>query len=299
MIYTVTLSPSIDYFIDVDDIKIGKVNRGENEEYIPGGKGVNVSILLNNLGIKTVATGFIGGFTGKYIKHTLNEMGVSNDFIEVDGFSRINVKINSLEETAINGSGVSVNRSDINLLIEKLNELDSEDIIVISGNVPKDLDSNVYETILEKLENKNIKVILDTTNKYLVPALSHNPFLVKPNKEELEEIVGFKIKNMDDLTKAAMDVLKLGAKNVIVSLGEMGAFMVGNDIKPIYEKPFDGEFKNSVGSGDSLVAGFIYGLLKTKDMHKALKYGVYAGSASAYSNKLAAEDELKEAFEKM
>lgn len=299
MIYTLTLSPSIDYFIEMDDLKIGEINRSKNEEYIPGGKGVNVSIVLNNLGVKTVATGFIGGFTGKYIKHELNDLGVSNDFIEISGLSRINIKINSKQETAINGSGININEKNILELIEKLKDLDSEDILVLSGNVPSNLKKDIYARILENIDNKNIKVILDTTKDYLLPALKFNPFLVKPNIYELEEIFNTKINNNDEIVEYAKKLLDLGAKNVIVSLGKDGALLVGDRIKPTFEKTFEGEFKNSVGSGDSLIAGFIYGYNKTNNIYRALKYGVYAGSASAYSKKLASKEELKEAFKKM
>ena len=299
MIYTITFSPSIDYSVVLDSFDKGKINRSKKEIYTPGGKGINVSIVLSRLGVNTVATGFLGGFTGEFIRHELNIEGVANDFIDVDGITRINVKINSSEETAINGNGIKITKNDLMELINKIDDFDSDDMVVISGSLPKFEFKDSFDLLLNELENRNIKFIVDVCGKPLMNSLKHHPFLVKPNKEELEEIVGYNISSNDDLLKASYKLVEGGALNVIVSLGENGAFMIGKDLKPIYAKPYDGEFKNTVGAGDSLVAGFIYEYLRSKDFRKALKCGVNIGSATVYSEGLATADEIKKALKNM
>ena len=297
MIYTITFSPSIDYSLYLDNLEKGKINRTRKEIYTPGGKGINVSIVLSRLGVKSVATGFVGGFTGKYIEQELNSIGVANDFVEVDGVTRINVKINASEETAINGNGIKISKDDLGELIEKISDCDSEDIVVISGSLPKFEYKNSFELLLSELEKRNTKIIIDTTGKNLLESLKYHPFLVKPNKEELEEVIGYKIKTNEDLLNASNKLLELGALNVIVSLGKDGAYMIGKSLKPIYTRPYNGKAYDSVGAGDSLVAGFIYEYLKTKDYIKALKVGVNIGAATVYSIGLASDEEIKKALE--
>ena len=299
MIYTVTLVPSVDYSVSVRDFQVGKVNSGEKDNITPGGKGVNVSIVLANLGIKSVATGFIAGFTGKYIKHELNAMGVANDFIEVPGFSRVNMKINIIEETAINGSGPIITEENIDSLIEKLMDLDEEDILVLSGALPKTVSAETYEKIVSAVSKKGVKVIVDTTKWPLLNTLHCNPFLIKPNKEELEEIVGKKLESIDDIRDAAKLMVEQGALNVIVSLGADGAFMIGKETKETLIKPYEGVVYSTVGAGDSLIAGFIYKYLETNDIYSALKCGVYVGSATAYSKSLATKYELRDALARL
>ena len=298
MIYTITFSPSIDYSVFLNNFEIGKINRTKKQIITPGGKGINVSLILAKLGVNSVATGFIGGFTGKYVKHELNSLGVANDFVEVEGMTRINVKINTDEETAINGNGIKVDKLSFMRLIEKINDYDSDDIVVISGSVPR-YDFDAFELLLEEINKKNIKFMVDVTGKNLITSLKYHPFVVKPNKAELEESLGIKIKTNEDLLKASKELLDQGAENVIISLGADGAFMIGKKLKPIYVKPYEGVAISSVGAGDSLLAGFIYEYLKTKDMAKALKCGVYVGAATVYSDGLATEDELENALEKL
>lgn len=298
MIYTITFSPSIDYSVFLNNFEIGKINRTKKQIITPGGKGINVSLILAKLGVNSVATGFIGGFTGKYVKHELNALGVANDFVEVEGITRINVKINTKEETAINGNGIKVDKLSFMRLIEKVGDYDSDDIVVISGSVPK-YDFDAIDLLLEEINKKNIKFIVDITGKNLISSLKYHPFLVKPNKSELEESLGIKIKSNEDLLKASKELLDQGAENVIVSLGADGAFMIGKNLKPIYVKPYDGNAKSSVGAGDSLLAGFIYEYLRTKDMSKALKCGVYVGAATVYSDGLASDNALENALAKL
>lgn len=299
MIYTITFAPSVDYSVFLNKLEIGEINRVKKQIITPGGKGINVSLILAKLGVNSVATGFIGGFTGKYVKHELNALGVANDFVEVDGgTTRINVKINTKEETAINGNGIKVDKLSFMRLIEKVSDYDSDDIVVISGSVPK-YDFDAIDLLLEEINKKNIKFIVDITGKNLIYSLKYHPFLVKPNKSELEESLGIKIKSNEDLLKASKELLDQGAENVIVSLGADGAFMIGKNLKPIYVKPYEGNAKSSVGAGDSLLAGFIYEYLRTKDMSKALKCGVYVGAATVYSDGLASDNALENALAKL
>ncbi len=291
MIYTITFSPSADYKLYLDNLEVGEINRSKKEIYSPGGKGINVSIVLSRLGVNSVAWGFVGGFTGKYIEEELSSMGIVHDFIEVEGITRINVKIKDSNETAINGNGIKIRKNDFNKLIKKIDDLDNDDIVVISGSLPKFEDNNSFNNLLDELNKRNIKFILDISGKSLIEALKYNPFLIKPNKEELEEALGYNIKD-DELLNAAKELLNLGAKNVIVSLGSDGAFMMGDDLKPIYAKPYLGEFIDSVGAGDSLIAGFLYEYLKSNDLDKALKCGVNVGAATAYSEGLVSKEEL-------
>lgn len=298
MIYTITFAPSVDHSIILNNFEIGKINRAKKEIITPGGKGINVSLILSRLGVNSVATGFIGGFTGKYVKHELNALGVANDFVEVEGMTRINVKINSKEETAINGNGINVNKFDFMRLIEKIDDYDSDDFVVISGSIPK-YEFNALDILLEKINEKNIKFFVDVSGKNLINSLKYHPFLVKPNKNELEDALGISIKTNEDLLNASNKLLDLGAENVIVSLGNEGAFMLGKDLKPIFVKPYDGIANSTVGAGDSLLAGFIYEYLRSGNMAKALKCGVYVGAATVYSEGLASKEELENALEKL
>lgn len=297
MIYTVTFSPSIDYSMFLDNLEKGKINRSKKEIVRPGGKGINVSIILTKLRVSNVATGFIGGFTGEFVKHELNQSGIVNDFIEVPGsITRINIKINEKEETAINGNGFKIEKKFMNELIDKIADIDSDDIVVISGSLPKFEDKNSFDLFLKELNNRKLKFVLDISGNKLIDSLKYHPFLVKPNKEELEEALGIKINNNEDLLTASYKLLELGASNVIVSLGKNGAFMIGKDLKPIYAKPYEGKFIDSVGAGDSLVAGFLYEYLNSGNLNKALKCGVNVGAATAYSLGLATNEELEKAL---
>lgn len=294
MVYTITFSPALDYVIDLEEFSLGEINRSQDEHMLPGGKGINVSIVLSALGTPSMALGFIGGFVGDYIKKSLHEMGVKTDFVEVNGNTRINVKIRSDLETAINGQGPKVSEENIEELMAKIEKLDSSDLLVISGAIPNSLPSDTYEKILERIKGKNIEVVVDTTKDSLLKTLKYHPLLVKPNKEELEELFDSKITNDQQLYEAATKLVKLGAKNVIVSLGGEGACLVNEKLSPMRMSAPKGKVVNTVGSGDSLVAGFIDEYLRSQDVVAAFHQGVITGSASAFSETLATKKEVEE-----
>ena len=299
MIYTVTFSPAIDYVVDLDELKIGAINRSKKETSLPGGKGINVSIVLSNLGKKSVATGFLGGYTGEYIKKELQDKHIDCGFISVEGNTRINVKIRGKEETAINGQGPHIDDEQIESLMNQLEKLTSNDLLVISGTIPSTLPSDMYERILERIKNNHVELIVDATNDILLNTLKYHPLLVKPNQEELEEMFGVKIKNTADLIENASKLISKGAKNVIVSLGGDGALLVGENISPLLLPAPKGKVVNTVGAGDSLVAGFIDEYLNSKDIAKALRRGIATGSASAFSEGLATKEEVEALLNKM
>ena len=294
MIYTVTFSPALDYIVDLDKLEVGAINRTKKETMLPGGKGINVSIVLSNLGTKSVVLGFTGGFIGKYIEDEMKLHNIDSDFVHLEGNTRINVKIKGMVETAINGQGPKVSDSDIEELINKLTKLTSDDVLVISGAIPNTLPSNTYERILERIKDNHVTLIVDTTKDTLLKTLGYHPLLVKPNKEELEELFNVSIKNDEELVKTAYRLIEMGAENVIVSLGGDGALLVeGNGNHKIIRSP-KGKVINTVGAGDSLVAGFIDEYFRSHDIHKAFKRGIATGSASAFSENLATLDKVNE-----
>ncbi len=294
MIYTVTFSPALDYIVDLDKLEVGAINRTKKETMLPGGKGINVSIVLSNLGTKSVVLGFTGGFIGKYIEDEMKLHNIDSDFVHLEGNTRINVKIKGMVETAINGQGPKVSDKDIEELINKLTKLTSDDVLVISGAIPNTLPSNTYERILERIKDNHVTLIVDTTKDTLLKTLGYHPLLVKPNKEELEELFNVSIKNDEELVKTAYRLIEMGAKNVIVSLGGDGALLVeGNGKHKIIRSP-KGKVINTVGAGDSLVAGFIDEYFRSHDIHKAFKRGIATGSASAFSENLATLDKVNE-----
>lgn len=294
MIYTVTFSPALDYIVDLDKLEVGAINRTKKETMLPGGKGINVSIVLSNLGTKSVVLGFTGGFIGKYIEDEMKLHNIDSDFVHLEGNTRINVKIKGMVETAINGQGPKVSDSDIEELINKLTKLTSDDVLVISGAIPNTLPSNTYERILERIKDNHVTLIVDTTKDTLLKTLGYHPLLVKPNKEELEELFNVSIKNDEELVKTAYRLIEMGAKNVIVSLGGDGALLIeGNGNHKIIRSP-KGKVINTVGAGDSLVAGFIDEYFRSHDIHKAFKRGIATGSASAFSENLATLDKVNE-----
>lgn len=295
MIYTVTLSPALDYVMKLDNLIIGKINRSKNEQYIPGGKGINVSIVLKNLGINSTTLGFLGGFIGEYIEAKLNELGIINDFVHINDNTRINVKINSDIETSINGYGPNINKENINQLINKIKNINDGDYLVLSGSIPKNINSNIYLDIIKSIQNKNINIIVDTTNKALINTLEYHPFLVKPNLEELEDIFNTKITSYNDLIIYAKKLNEMGAENVIVSM-DKGALILGNNIKPTFIKTINGNVINTVGAGDSLIAGFLYKYLNTNDLIDSLRYGVSAGSATSFSEGLAIKGDIDKIY---
>ena len=293
MIYTITFNPALDYISQVDNFAIGKINRTKTEEILPGGKGLNVSTVLRNLGIESTALGFIAGFTGEELKRNIEQRGIKTDFIKVEkGITRINVKISSKEETALNGNGPYITEKDIEELLKKIDNIKSEDKVILAGNVPKCINNNIYEIICKKLENNKVTFIVDATKELLMNVLKYRPFLIKPNKEELEETFNEKIENKEDIVIHAKKLQDMGAQNVLISLGGEGAILVTTENKEYFLNAPKGKVLNTVGAGDSMVAGFIAGYEKNGDFEQAFKMGIATGSASAFSMNLATAEEV-------
>ena len=299
MIYTVTFNPAIDYVVRTEEMKVGVVNRTESEEIYFGGKGLNVSIILNELGIKSEALGFVAGFTGEAIENGMAKDGIKTDFIHLDnGFSRINVKIRSSFETEINGQGPEISEENIEELFKKLNKIQDGDTIVLAGSIPASLPSDIYERILEYLKNKKIRAIVDATGDLLMNVLKYKPFLIKPNKFELEEIFGVELKTAEDVSEYALKLKEMGAVNVLVSMAGDGAILADENGKIHACGVCSGTVKNSVGAGDSMVAGFIAGCEK-ESYEYALKLGTAAGGATAFSDGLAKKDLIYSLLEQL
>lgn len=293
MIYTVTFNPSLDYVVKVNDLKLGRVNRTEEEYVYPGGKGINVSIVLKNLGYDSSALGFIAGFTGDEIERRVWEFGCKSDFIKLnEGLSRINIKVKSNEESEINGGGPHINEEALNSLYKKLDNLQDGDILVLAGSIPKSLPEDIYEKIMERLEKKEIKVIVDATKDLLVNVLKFKPFLIKPNNHELGEIFNVELRTDEEIIEYAKKLQDKGARNVLISMAGDGAIFLSEIGEIIRSGVPKGEVKNSVGAGDSMVAGFIAGYLKNYNFKEAFKMGVATGSATAFSEGLATKDEI-------
>lgn len=293
MIYTVTFNPSLDYIVDVNNFKLGRVNRTTKEIIYAGGKGINVSMVLKNLGFDSTALGFLAGFTGKEICRLMEEQGVNADFIEVkEGLSRINLKLRSNEESEINGQGPAIKEKDIRSLYEKLDKLQYGDVLVLAGSIPSVMPQSMYMDIMKYMEEKDLNIVVDATKDLLVNVLKYHPFLVKPNNHELGEIFGVELEEKKDVIVYAKKLKEMGAKNVLVSMAGAGAVLVAED-GSIYESEAPkGKVVNSVGAGDSMVAGFLAGFLQTRDYREAFKLGVCTGSASAFSEKLATKEEV-------
>ncbi|MBY0755757.1 1-phosphofructokinase [Clostridium sardiniense] len=295
MIYTMTFNPSLDYIVKVKEFNLGAVNRTYAEEIFAGGKGINVSTVLGNLGIENKAFGFIAGFTGDEIEKRVVNSGCTADFIKLkSGSSRINVKLKSKEESEINGQGPVIDKEGIDSLYKKLDQLKDGDVLVLAGSIPNTLPENMYENIIKYLNNKNIKFIVDATKNLLINVLKYNPFLIKPNNHELEEIFEVKLNGEDDIIKYAKKLQDMGALNVLISLAGDGAILLTEDGEVLKSKAPKGEVKNSVGAGDSMVAGFIAGYIKEKNYKYALKLGIATGSASAFSEDLATKEKIEE-----
>ena len=292
MIYTITFNPSIDYVIEVEDFQLGIVNRVNAENKYSGGKGINVSRVLNNLEVKSKALGFIGGFTGKFIKDSLEMDGVDTDFIDVSGETRINVKLKSKEETEINGGGPDIKEKDLDQLFKKIDLLNSEDFLVLAGNVQKSLPRNIYSIIQKRCVNKKVKVIVDTTGEALISTLEYKPFLIKPNNHELEEIFNVQLNNKEEIIHYAKELRKMGAENVIISMAGEGALLICSEGEYHASAP-KGIVKNSVGAGDSLIAGFLANYSQNHNIMEAFKWGATSGSATAFSMDLCKKEEVE------
>lgn len=298
MIYTVTFNPALDYILSVSEFRTGYVNRTDSEQILAGGKGINVSIVLNNLGISNTALGFIGGFTGDRISQILETSGCSTDFIRAErGMSRINIKIKSEQETEINGSGPTIGKENIKELYKKLDKVMDGDYLVLAGSIPKTLDDNIYMDIMEYMKNRKINIIVDATKELLVNSLKYKPFLVKPNKQELGDIFGTRIETEEQLLENGLRLKHMGARNVLVSLAGDGALLITEDMQIFRGPSPKGKLINSVGAGDSMVAGFIAGYIKNQKYEEAYKLGVASGSASAFSENLATKQEIQELFD--
>ncbi|MDY2630865.1 MULTISPECIES: 1-phosphofructokinase [unclassified Clostridium] len=293
MIYTITFNPALDYIVRVNDFKVGQVNRTSYEEIYAGGKGINVSIVLNNLDVENIALGFIAGFTGDEIENRVKNMGCKTDFIKLNnGMSRINVKLKSNEESEINGQGPVINENDLEQLFNKLDLFKEGDVLVLAGSIPSTLPENIYEIIMRRLENKNIKIIVDATKDLLLNVLKYKPFLIKPNHHELAELFNVEIKNEEEIIKYAKKLKEMGARNVLISMAGDGAIFITEDNRVIKSNVPKGELVNSVGAGDSMVGGFIAGYLNNSNLEEAFKMGVATGSASAFSEGLATKDKV-------
>lgn len=278
MIYTVTFNPSLDYIVTVDDLKLGAVNRTSREIIHPGGKGINVSLVLHNLGYGSTALGFEAGFTGKEIVRLVNEQEIQSEFIEVEkGSSRINVKVQSDAEIEINGMGPQIGDADMKRLYEQLGELEDGDILVLAGSIPTVMPETMYRDIMEYLSEKKIKIVVDATKDLLRNVLAYHPFLIKPNHHELGEIYGAELKTRDEVIPYAHKLQEEGARNVLISMAGEGAVLLTEDGEVYQSEAPEGKVKNSVGAGDSMVAGFIAGYLASGDYEQAFYMGICTG----------------------
>ena len=294
MIYTVTFNPSLDYIVAVDDFQLGMTNRTSFEQILPGGKGINVSIVLKNLGFENTALGFTAGFTGDEIRRRVEEIGCLSRFIPIEeGISRINLKLRSIEGTEINGQGPKISDEKIQALMTILDGLTESDVLILAGSIPASMPETMYMDIMKRLADKNILIAVDATRDLLVNVLQYRPFLVKPNNHELGEIFGVELKTRSEVIPYAKKLQDMGARNVLVSMAGEGAVLAAED-GSLFETPAPkGKLVNGVGAGDSMVAGFIAGWLERGDYRHAFKLGVASGSASAFSELLATKEEIE------
>ncbi len=300
MIYTVTFNPSLDYIVSMNGFEMGMTNRTTEEQIFPGGKGSNVSIVLSNLGIKNTALGFTAGFTGEQIEKEIQKMGLLTDFIHVqNGISRINVKLKDYDGTEINGMGPDIDTSCVEQLYGKLEKLGEGDILVLAGSIPKCLPDSIYSDILERLQNRGVLFVVDATKDLLLNVLQYQPFLIKPNNHELGEIFGVDLNTRELVVPYAKKLQEKGAKNVLVSMAGEGAVLAdeAGDVHMLAAPK--GKLVNAVGAGDSMVAGFVAGWTEKKDYAYAFRMGISAGSASAFSEKLATKKEIEHIFESL
>ena len=300
MINTITLNPSLDYIVKVEDFKVGHVNRTSKEDIYPGGKGINVSIVLKNLGVKNRALGFTAGFTGEEIEKLVANHGVDDEFIRLEkGMSRINVKLKSKEESEINGMGPDISKNDIEKLYEKLEALKAGDFVVLAGSIPNTLPDDIYETIMKDFKDKEINFVVDATKDLLLNVLKYKPFLIKPNHHELGEMFNVKLNSKDEIITYAKKLQEIGARNVIISMAGDGAILIEENGEITISDTPKGTLVNSVGAGDSMVGGFLAGIAENKNIKEAFKIGVATGSASAFSEGLATRDKVEELLKQL
>ena len=293
MIYTLTMNPSLDYVMEIDTLTVGQMNRSQNTYLLPGGKGINVSMVLKELEMPSIAILPVAGFTGEKLLKMMEEKGVEYEAIEIAcGNTRINVKVLGNQETELNADGPNLSEEEKEILFDRIKQLSEDDYLILSGSVPKALGDNFYADIMKLLMEKEVNIILDTTGENFKNALMYQPFLVKPNQSELETFFGMKADSKEMLTDMAEKIRALGAKNVLVSLGDKGAFLLTEKGQIYWQTAPNGKVKNTVGAGDSMVAGFVAEYIQSKDMKKALQQGIAAGSASAFSKNLATKEEI-------
>ena len=302
MIYTLTCNPSLDYMTQVSNFQMGKTNRAVSESMVVGGKGINVSLMLKNLGYSSTCLGFVAGFTGKEIMRQTQQLGLCANFIELpEGMSRVNVKLSSYDsrvqdvlcETEVNGMGPKISAFSLELLRKNIEMIECGDVLILSGSIPKSLPDTLYESIMKQLLGKDVKVIVDATGNLLLNTFSKSPFLVKPNKQELEELYQVTIDNTEQLIECTKKIKLAGAKNVLVSLGEEGAIFLTENGEIYSAKAPRGQLINGVGAGDSMIAGFLTGYMETKNYESAFRMSVAAGSASAFSKNFAKREDVE------
>lgn len=298
MIYTLTLNPSIDFIVRLDHLELGSVNRMTSDDKFAGGKGINVSRILQRLDVDNTATGFIGGFTGRFVEDGLTAEGIKTNFVQVSEDTRINVKIKAGEETEINGAGPKISDEKLEELKAILAGLSSEDTVVFAGSAPSSLGNQVYNTLIPIAKKAGAEVVCDFEGQTLLDSLNYQPLLVKPNNHELADIFGVELNGLEDIEKYAREILAKGAKNVIISMAGDGALLVTPEAA-YFAKPIKGTVKNSVGAGDSMVAGFTGEYVKSGDPIEALKWGVACGTATTFSNDLATAEFIKETYQEV
>lgn len=299
MIYTVTFNPAIDYIVHTGQMQVGQVNRSQGEELYFGGKGINVSFVLHELGLPSKALGFVAGFTGAAIEAGIQEQGIATDFVHLDsGFSRINVKIKSGEETELNGQGPNISEAAVAELFEKLNQLQDGDVLILAGSIPNTMPADSYEKILAHLSDQKIKVVVDATKDLLLNVLPYHPFLIKPNNHELGELFGVTLHSIEEIATYAKKLQEMGAQNVLISMAGDGALLIDETGKQHVCGVCKGTVKNSVGAGDSMVAGFVAGSMQG-DYEAALKLGTAAGGATAFSEGLAQRAEIERLLQQL
>ena len=300
MIYTVTFNPSLDYIVSMKSFDMGMTNRTTQEQMLPGGKGINVSTVLTNLGHENTALGFVAGFTGDEIIRRLEEMKLRNDFIRIDnGFSRINVKLKDYDGTEINGMGPVIDDASQKKLMDQLQSMKEGDTLVLAGSIPESMPSTIYHDIMEQLQGKGIRFVVDATQKLLMNVLPFHPFLIKPNNHELGEIFGVELKTRESVVPYARKLQEQGAVNVLVSMAGEGAVLLDENGEVHMHEAAKGKLVNAVGAGDSMVAGFIAGYEEKKDYEHAFRMGISAGSASAFSELLATKEEVLKVYEQL
>lgn len=297
MIYTVTFNPSLDYIVSVPNFELGKTNRTVYEQMLAGGKGINVTTVLRNLGIDSTALGFVAGFTGDELIRRMDEMGLKNDFIRIgNGFSRINLKLKDVDGTEINGMGPVIDQAGQDALMDKLNTLKEGDTLVLAGSIPESMPGTIYSNILEALQGRGIRFVVDATKDLLVNVLKYHPFLIKPNHHEIGEIFGVKLETRESVVPYAKKLQEMGASNVLVSMSGMGAVLLDEN-GGVHALPApSGRLVNAVGAGDSMVAGFLTGWEEKGDYEHAFRMGIAAGSASAFSDLLATREEVMDVY---